>query len=197
MTQLNHDAQSDYRRLFERIPYGVYQTTPSGHIVAANPALLEMLGYQSLEELARVDVTTKHYVDPSAKRAWAQQLERDGHVQDMEITLRRSDGRQIVVLDNASVVRDDNGDVLFYEGTLTDITARPTTAMTPRGSTSANPSQRKPSPSSSTIRQDAKFRRNEFAFRVVCKAKSQNDRQHFSNSVGNGFPLVRNRGSTR
>ncbi len=124
MTQRNQDAQSDYRRLFERIPYGVYQTTPAGQIVAANPALLRILGYRSLEELERIDVASEHYVDPSARHAWAQQLEREGQVQDMEITLRRVNGEQIVVLDNASVVRDDNGDTLFYEGTLTDITAR-------------------------------------------------------------------------
>jgi Amt family ammonium transporter len=124
MTGPNQDAQHDYRRLFERIPCGVYQTTPAGQIVAANPALLEMLGYQSLEELGRVDIATTLYINPTDRQAWAQRLERKGQVQDMEIILRRKDGSQIVALDNASVIRDENGEARFYEGTLTDITAR-------------------------------------------------------------------------
>ncbi len=124
MTQASEKTLYDYQRLFERVPDGVYQTTPEGRIVAANPALLNMLGYDTLEELKEIDIATTLYVDPAAREAWGQQLESDGKVHNMEIVLRRRDGTRIVVLDNAVVVTDDNGDALFYEGTLTDITTR-------------------------------------------------------------------------
>ncbi len=118
------DPEESYRRLFERVPDGVYQATPSGKILAANPALIEMLGYESLEELQGLELGRDLYADPRMRAEWMERIERAGQLRDLELTLVRRDGRRIVVLDSAAVVRDERGNALFYEGVLTDITAR-------------------------------------------------------------------------
>ncbi len=114
-----------YRRLFEEVPVGVYQATPHGQLLAANPALLEMLGYDNLEELARLDLAKELYVDPTARAKWSEDLDRQGRMRNVEATLRRKDGRLIVVLDSATAVTDAGGEVIHYEGTLTEITRFP------------------------------------------------------------------------
>ncbi len=123
-TARSSDSEEDYRRLFERVPDGIYQTTPDGRLLAANPALLQMLGYDSVDELRRLDLARDLHVDPRARTQWIERLEREDQVRDMEFELRRKDGRRIVVLDSASVVRGSSGEVLCYEGTLTEITNR-------------------------------------------------------------------------
>ncbi len=118
------NGEGDYRLLFERVPDGVYRATPDGKIVAGNPALVEMLGYGSFEELRGIDIERDLYADPRQRAEWVGELERQGQVRDLELELLRKDGRKIVVIDSAYAVRDEEGAVLFYEGMLTDITSR-------------------------------------------------------------------------
>jgi diguanylate cyclase (GGDEF)-like protein/PAS domain S-box-containing protein len=116
-------SEEKYRGLFENMIMGVYQTTRDGGILAANPALVRMMGYDAEEEMKAtrsVDV----YVDPNERDVWAERLNREGEIRNYESVFRRKDGALISVLENARVVRDAKGEILFYEGTLTDITER-------------------------------------------------------------------------
>ena len=115
-------SEQRFRNLFEGVLEGVYQSTPDGRILAANPMLLKMLGLKSEAELNDVHIARDLYLDPSVRPRLLEQLERDGAFQNVEYELRRRDGQVISVLENARVVRDENGIVLYYEGTLTDIT---------------------------------------------------------------------------
>ena len=115
-------SELKYRTLFEKIPHGVYQSSPQGMFLTANPALVRMLGYESEAELLALDISHGLYVNPEDREAWIRKLEEGGVVRDAEIVVRRKDGGDLRVLDNAHVVRDEQGRVLFYEGTLTDIT---------------------------------------------------------------------------
>ena len=117
-------SEERFRNLFEGVLEGVYQSTPEGRILAANPMLLQMLGLANQAELNDVDIARDLYVDLHIRQRLLEQLERDGKFQNVEYELRRRDGEVITVLENARVVRDDNGAVLYYEGTLTDITPR-------------------------------------------------------------------------
>jgi two-component system, cell cycle sensor histidine kinase and response regulator CckA len=117
-------SEERFRNLFEGVLEGVYQSTPDGRIVAANPMLLRMLGLASEAELNDVNIAQDLYVDPHIRQRLLEQLERDDGFQNIEYELKRRDGRVITVLENARVVRDENGSVLYYEGTLTDITPR-------------------------------------------------------------------------
>jgi PAS domain S-box-containing protein len=119
-----HNSELRYKRLVENMLEGVYQSTADGRIISANPALIQMLGYGSEEEFADVDVGSKLYASPQERKSLLHRLERDGVLRNAELVLRRKDGKLITVLDSGRVVRDEQGRVLHYEGTLTDITDR-------------------------------------------------------------------------
>lgn len=117
-------SERKYRELFENILEGVYQTSLDGRILAANPELLRMLGFSSQEELSVPGVVRDTFVDPDLHLTLRDRLERDGSYSNVEFQLRTRDHRIITVRENARVVRDENGEILYYEGTLTDITGQ-------------------------------------------------------------------------
>ncbi|MBV9405348.1 MAG: PAS domain S-box protein, partial [Acidobacteriaceae bacterium] len=117
-------SERRYQALFENVLEGVYQSDPNGKILAANPALARMLGFESAEQLLETADIPKLYANPADRRTRLQELERESELRNAELKLRRRDGSEIVVLENTRAVRDDEGCVMFYEGTLTDITDR-------------------------------------------------------------------------
>ncbi len=117
-------SEARFRTLFDNVLEGVYQSTPDGRIIAANPMLLRMLGVAGETELNEVNIATDLYVDPEVRRQLLRRLEQEGSFQNVEYDLRQRGGGVITVQENARVVRDDDGRVLYYEGTLTDVTAR-------------------------------------------------------------------------
>ena len=116
-------SEQRYRELFQNVTAGVFQTTADGKFMAANPALVRMLGYDSEDELLELDVARDIYMDPDHRDNWVKTMQEVGEVRNAELVLKRKDGSKIVVLENSRAVRDTDGQVLFYEGTLTDITA--------------------------------------------------------------------------
>ena len=116
-------SEQRYRELFHNVTAGVFQTTIDGKFMAANPALVRMLGYDSEDELLAVDVARDVYAEPEHRARWVEAMAKDGEVRSAELVLKRRDGSRLVVLENSRAVRDPDGHVLFYEGTLTDITA--------------------------------------------------------------------------
>jgi PAS domain S-box-containing protein len=117
-------SEARYRSLFENAVLGIYQTTPDGRILAANPALVEMLGFHSFEELATRNLEREGYAPEYSRSAFKERLERDGFILGDEAAWQRTDGSTIHVRENAAVVRDVEGRVLYYEGTVEDVTAR-------------------------------------------------------------------------
>lgn len=107
---------------YDNLPIGVYRTTPDGHILYVNSALLEMLGFSSLEELSTRDLEKTGYEDPDDREKFKRLMERDGEVKGFETTWVRRDGEKLYVRENANACRDDNGKILFYEGTVEDVT---------------------------------------------------------------------------
>ncbi|HET9694616.1 MAG TPA: EAL domain-containing protein [Steroidobacteraceae bacterium] len=116
-------SEQRYRELFQNVTAGVFQTTFDGKFMAANPALVRMLGYDSEDELLELDISRDVYMEPDHRQNWVHAMQQDGEVRNAELVLKRKDGSKIVVLENSRAVRDAEGKVLFYEGTLTDITA--------------------------------------------------------------------------
>lgn len=116
------EAQTLYRSLYEEVPVGLYRSTPDGAIVDANQALVKMLRYPDRETLLTVDAVGL-YERPEQRERWQREFELHGEIRDVEQRLRRYDGTLIWVRDNAQAVKDEKGRVLFYEGTLEDITA--------------------------------------------------------------------------
>ena len=126
--QLDEDklrsSEMRYRGLFENVVDGVYISSRDGDLIAANPALVDMLGYGSAEELKAAGRTPMLYVNPIDRERVFARLEAEGIVKNFEYRLRRKDGREIVVLENARAVCDDDGNIVAHEGTITDITDR-------------------------------------------------------------------------
>jgi diguanylate cyclase (GGDEF)-like protein/PAS domain S-box-containing protein len=118
------DSEAKYRGLYESVMEGVYQSTWSGQICSANPALVEMLGYDSAAELYALPSAAEIYWNPADRAALAQQIATRGEIRNAECLMRRRDGTQIVVLENARAVTDASGQVTGFEGTLVDITER-------------------------------------------------------------------------
>ncbi|MGH7506715.1 MAG: sigma-70 family RNA polymerase sigma factor, partial [Longimicrobiales bacterium] len=111
-----------YRALFERSPIALYRTAPDGSLIDVNAALVRLLGYPDRESFLRVNAEDV-YVNPRDRRRWQNLLEKQGEV-SFEMRDRRFDGSIIWVRDVARAIRGENGEVLFYEGMLEDITAR-------------------------------------------------------------------------
>lgn len=116
-------SENRFRELFDTVLDGVYRSSPDGRILAANPALVKMLGYASEAELRKVNANDL-YLDSAERASVTAMQEADGHVRNAELTLLRKDGEQVVVLENARSVRNAEGVVVAFEGTLTDITER-------------------------------------------------------------------------
>ena len=112
--------------LFEFLPIGAYRTNAAGEVLRANTALVRMNGYNSEAEwLAVINLnSTAWYVDPQRRQQMRDLLDRDNALVDFvsEVQSARRDG-PIWVREAAHAVRDDDGALLYYEGTIEDITA--------------------------------------------------------------------------
>lgn len=120
------DAEAKYRGIFENAVEGIYQSTPDGQYLAVNTALARMYGYERPEELlCQVsDIQSQIYADPTFRERFKQQIDRDGFVHDLEYQVRQRNGTIIWISESARAVRDENGDVRFYEGFIVNITSR-------------------------------------------------------------------------
>jgi len=119
-------AEEKYRSIFENAGEGIYQTTPEGRFVTANPMLARIYGYPSPEALvaALVDTERQLYVDPETRQEFIRRLHEGDRLTGFEARVRRADGRTIWISENARIIRDAEGRVCGYEGTVVDITER-------------------------------------------------------------------------
>jgi diguanylate cyclase (GGDEF)-like protein/PAS domain S-box-containing protein len=117
------NSESKFRGLFESVMEGVYQTSRDGRILVANPAFVKLLGYASAEELYQVPAGALFWY-PNDRENFARRAEIEGELRNEESVMRRKDGSMLVVVDNCRVVRDQNGRVCGFDGTLSDITER-------------------------------------------------------------------------
>ena len=116
------ESEARFRRLFNNVAAGVGQTTQDGSIIAVNPALVKLLGYESEDELLALNIRDDVYADRSARAPVIGKIGERGDVVNEEVSLKRKDGEIIHALLSARAVRDEKGDAMFYEGTVTDIT---------------------------------------------------------------------------
>ncbi len=114
-------SEEKYRNIFENIAEGIYQTSPEGEILLLNPAMVKMLGYDSANELMQINAEAR-YQSPADRRKFKDLMEKYGQVKGFEVNWKRKDGTTLIVREKAHVVRDDEGKILYYEGTIEDIT---------------------------------------------------------------------------
>lgn len=117
------ESEARYRRLFDNVMEGVYSSTNDGRFLSVNPALARMVGYSTPAELLTL-APQAMYHDQAEREAIIAALEKEGEVRNAEFQLRRVDGTILTVIENARVVRDNNGHLVGYEGTISDISER-------------------------------------------------------------------------
>jgi PAS domain S-box-containing protein len=117
-------SEEKYRSIFENVGVGLYQTSPDGRVLTANPALVRLLGYDSREELLAADIPHDIYLNPADRAKTLEVLHRTGRLDGVELRLRRKDDQEVVVLESARAITDAQARVLYYEGTLMDITEK-------------------------------------------------------------------------
>ena len=116
-------SEKQYHELFSNAVQGIFQSTPSGKLLTANVALLKLLGYESVEEMAGIDLGAL-YVHPEDRKRLAQTLNEKGSCSNIELQLRRKDGTTITVLEHSRAVKGGSGNVEFFEGIIEDISER-------------------------------------------------------------------------
>ncbi len=117
------ESEARYRTLFDGVPIGLYRTTPAGKIVDANIAAVDILGYPSREAFLAANAVN-FYVNPEDRTRWAALMEQEGVVRDFQVQFRRYDEQVIWIKNTSQAFKDDQGQVLRYEGSLEDITER-------------------------------------------------------------------------
>lgn len=116
-------SRNTYRDLFNRVPVGLYRSTPQGQILEANQALVEMLGFPDHQALIDCDIENL-YAHPEERKQLLRELDKEEILRDSEFQLKRYDGRFIWVQDSARIQPGEDGQTAYYEGTLIDITIR-------------------------------------------------------------------------
>src|SRR5207253_624152 len=111
------ESEIRYRRLFDNVVEGVYSTTREGFFLSVNPAFVHMVGCRNVEEVRQLS-TRSLYANLQDHERVVAAIERDGETRNFEFQLRRVDGTLITVVENARAVRDGDGAIVGYEGTI-------------------------------------------------------------------------------
>jgi len=120
------ESEAKYRNIFENAMEGIFQTGLNGEILSANPSFAHLFGYRSPEDIKKTvkDIRYEIYTDESQRNELRRLLDKQGFIRNYEVQCRRKDGQRIWISLNIRVVRDSDNRILFYEGTLVDITER-------------------------------------------------------------------------
>ncbi|TVQ11104.1 MAG: PAS domain S-box protein [Bacteroidetes bacterium] len=122
--QALRESEERFRSLFENATIGIYRTSPDGKILMANPTLVKMLGYNSFDELEKRNLLPEGFESKTPGNIFQQQIEEKGEVRAIESAWKIKDGSTVFVSESARAFRDKKGDILYYEGTVEDITKR-------------------------------------------------------------------------
>jgi PAS domain S-box-containing protein len=115
------ESEAHYRSLFDHVPIGIYRTEPGGRVIDANPALVEMFGYPDKESLLACPAS-EMYAHPGDREIFKERVAGFGAGKPCEFQMRARDGRSFWVENRGVPVRDGEGRIGYYEGTLKDVT---------------------------------------------------------------------------
>ena len=120
------EAEKKYRAIVENAAGGIYQVTPDGQFLSANPAMASILGYTTPEQMLR-EIKNAHeslYVNSRERAQFIHKLESFGAARNFETQVTTKDGQKIWISESARLVKDDDGNVLYFEGSIENITRR-------------------------------------------------------------------------
>jgi PAS domain S-box-containing protein len=117
-------AEERYRLLFEQVQQGVFVATPEGKLLDCNDAFVQMLGYETREELMALNINSDVYVSAEQRLAFRKEIDAHNHVRNFEVTLRRKDRALLTASESSFATRDSNGKVERYQGFLLDMSEK-------------------------------------------------------------------------
>ncbi len=119
-------AEERYHSIFDHLVEGIFQTTPEGRYLIANTALARIYGYATPDELMAsvTDIGERLYVMPGRREEFKRIMDEHDTITDFESQIFRKDGSVIWISENCRTIRDQGGRLLYYEGTVEDITHR-------------------------------------------------------------------------
>jgi len=119
-------AKEKYREIFDNALEGIFQSTPEGLFITINPALAQMWGYASPEEIITSvkDIASEIFVNPDRRKEYKKLMQEKGEVREFEYQSYSIDKKVIWLSENARAVRDTSGKIIYYEGNIQDITLR-------------------------------------------------------------------------
>jgi len=120
------NAEERYHSIFDHLVEGIFQTTPQGRYLMANAALARIYGYASPEELIQTltNIGQTLYVEPGRRDEFVRLMQEHDTLSDFESEVFRKDGTVIWISENCRAIRDAQGQLLYFEGTVEDITLR-------------------------------------------------------------------------
>lgn len=118
------DLELNYQNLFKNAPVGIYRSSLKGTFLMVNQALASMLGYDSVEEVLKLNMSRDVYATPSEREKLIKHYVETGSVIDLEIKWRKKDGSIIWISMNAIAIKNVKGDVIHFEGYIRDISKR-------------------------------------------------------------------------
>ena len=118
------ESEERFRTLVDNLTIGVYRTTPDGRVLTANPAMVRMLGFNNYQEVAACNLEEVAFEAGYPRRAFRAQVEEEGTVTGVDATWRQRDGSVMFVRESAKAIRGNDGQVLYYDGIVEDITER-------------------------------------------------------------------------
>ena len=117
-------SEERYRQLYENSTFGIYRISKEGEIVLANPALIKLLGFDSLEELKKRDLQKEGFSKHSKRQEFIALMEEQGRVSDYESVWMKKNGEYIYIRENAKLTIDEKTGEHFYDATIEDITEK-------------------------------------------------------------------------
>lgn len=123
------ESEERFRSLFENSPIGIYRTTPDGKIIIANPALLKMLEYDQFSELRQLkelnlEEEELHEDSKFSRKDFKRLIEKNNFIESLEQVWKTRKGKKIFISENAQAIRNPEGEIIFYDGTVENITER-------------------------------------------------------------------------
>jgi PAS domain S-box-containing protein len=123
VTRSSH-MEERYTTLFSEIDDVVFVSTPEGRFIDINPAGIKMFGYSSLDEIRNIDINESFYVNPEDRKKFLEVMRTKGRVKDYALTIKNKTGDKIYISETSTAVRDENGNIIAYQGIMRDETYR-------------------------------------------------------------------------
>ncbi|MBI1933845.1 MAG: PAS domain S-box protein [Ignavibacteriales bacterium] len=123
------ESKRKFQNIIELSPIGIYQSSPEGKFLLANNKLAQILGYDSIEELLQLEIAKDIYIDSTSRSTLINQIISGSENRDYELKWKKKDGSTVWITNSVRVEKDEDGNILYFEGFVKDIDAQKKSEM--------------------------------------------------------------------